>query len=203
MCENTMVSGISTPLLCAQLLSHVRLFVIPWIAALQAPLSMAFSRQEYQFSPVQSLSRVRLFWPHGWQQARLPCSSSTAGAYSNSHPSSRWCHPTISSSVVPFSSCLQSFAASGAFPISWFFESGGQSTGVSASASVLPMDIQDWFSLGWTDLISLSGLPFPSPGDLPDPGTERWSPALQADPSLSEPPGKPLPNPRGSISCIW
>ena len=80
--------------------------------------------------------------------------------------------------------------------MSWFFESGGQSIGVSASASVLPMDIQDWFSLGWTGWISLRGLPFPSPGDLPDPGTECWSPALQADSSLSEPPGKPIPQPK-------
>ena len=88
---------------------------------------------------------------------RLPCPSPTPGAYSNSCPSSRWCHPTISSSVVPFSSCLQSFPASGSFPIqSQFFTSGGQSIGVSASASVLPMNIQDWFPLGWTVWISYS-----------------------------------------------
>ena len=87
---------------------------------------------------------------------RLPCPSPTPGAYSNSCPSSRWCHPTISSSVVPFSSCLQSFPASGSFSIqSQFFTSGGQSIGVSASASVLPMNIQDWFPLGLTGLISL------------------------------------------------
>ena len=92
-------------------------------------------------------------WPHGLQQARLPCPSPTLGAYSNSCPSSRWCHPTISSSVIPFSSRLQSFPASGSFPVSQFITSGGQSFGASASASVLPMNIQDWFPLGWTGLI--------------------------------------------------
>ena len=90
-------------------------------------------------------------------QARwfLPCPLPTPGVYSNSHPLSRWCHPTISSSVIPFSSCLQSFPASGSFPMSQFFASGGQSIGVSASTSVLPMNIQDWFRLGWTSWISL------------------------------------------------
>ena len=92
---------------------------------------------------------------HRLQQARPPCPSPTPGAYSNSYPSHRWWHPTISSSVVPFSSCLQSFSASGFFPISQFFTSGGQSIGVSASASVLPMNIQDWFPLGWTGWVSL------------------------------------------------
>ena len=104
---------------------------------------------------VQSLSRVWFFATHGQQHARLPCPSSTPGACSNSCPSSWWCHPTISSSVVPFSSCLQSFPASGSFPVSQFFTSGGRSIGVSASASVLPMSIQDWFPLGWTGWISL------------------------------------------------
>ena len=92
---------------------------------------------------------------HWLQHARLPCPSPTPRAYSNSCPSSRWCHPTISSSVVSFSSCLQSFPASGSFPVSQFFTSGGQSIRVSASASVLPMNIQDWFPLGWTGWISL------------------------------------------------
>ena len=92
---------------------------------------------------------------HGLQHARLPSPSSTPGAYSNSFPLSWWCQPTILSSVIPFSSCLQSFPASGSFPISQFFASGGQSIGVSASASVLPMNIQDWFPLGLTGLISL------------------------------------------------
>ena len=85
----------------------------------------------------------------------VPCPSLTPGACSNSCPSSWWCHPTISSSVVPFSSCPQSFPASGSFPMSQFFASCGQSIGVSASASVLPMNIQDWFPLGWTGWISL------------------------------------------------
>ena len=85
-----------------------------------------------------------------------PCPSPTPGAYSNSCPSSRWCHPTISSSVVPFSSCPQSFPASGSFQVSQFFASGGQSIGVSVSASVLPMNIQGWFPLGLTGLISFS-----------------------------------------------
>ena len=90
---------------------------------------------------------------HGLQHARLSCPSSTPGACSNSCPLSRWCHPAISSSVAPFSSCLQSFPASGSFPMSLFFTSGDQS--IEASTSVLPMSIQDWFPLGLTDLISL------------------------------------------------
>ena len=95
-------------------------------------------------------------WPHGLQHARLPRPSPTPRACSKSCPSSRWCHPTISSSVVPFSSCLQSLPASGYFPMSrQFFTSGGQSIGVSISASVLSMNIQDWFPLGWTGRISL------------------------------------------------
>ena len=92
---------------------------------------------------------------HGLQLARLPCPSPTPGVYWNSCPLSRWCHPTISSSVVPFSSCLQSFPASGSFQMSQFFTSGGQSIGVSASTSVLPVNIQDWFPLGWVGCISL------------------------------------------------
>ena len=92
--------------------------------------------------------------PRGLQHARLPCPSLTPGACSNSCPSSWWCHPTISSSVVPCSSCLQSFQASGSFPMSQFFTSGGQNIGVSALASVLPMNIQAWFPL-LTSWISL------------------------------------------------
>ena len=88
--------------------------------------------------------------PHGLQHARPPCPSPTPGACSNSCPSCQGCHPTISSSVVPFSSCLQSFIASGSFPMSQVFPSGGQSIGASASVSVLPMNIQDWFPLGLT-----------------------------------------------------
>ena len=93
--------------------------------------------------------------PHGLQHARPPCPSQTPRVYSNSCPLSQWCHPTISPSVVPFSSCLQYFPASRSFQMCQLFASGGQSIGVSASASVLPMNIQDWFPLWWTDWISL------------------------------------------------
>ena len=93
--------------------------------------------------------------PHGLQFARLPCPSTTPGVYSNSCPSSQWWHPAISSFVIPLSSLLQSFPASGSFQMSQIFESGGQSTWVSASASILPMNIQDWFPLGWAGWISL------------------------------------------------
>ena len=92
--------------------------------------------------------------PHGLQHTRLPCPSPTPRVYSNSCPWNWWCHPTIASSVVPFSSCLQSFPASGSFPISQFFTWAGQSIRVSASASVLPVNIQDWFPLGWTGCFS-------------------------------------------------
>ena len=93
--------------------------------------------------------------PHGLQHASLPCPSPTPGVYSKSCPSSQWCHPIISSSVVPFCSCFQTFPASGSFLMSQFFTSGGQIIGVSASASVPPMNIQDWFPLGFTGWISL------------------------------------------------
>ena len=95
---------------------------------------------------------------HGLQHARLPCPSPAPGAYSNSCPSSLWCHSTISSSVITFSSCLQPFPASGSFPMSQLFASGGQSIGVSASTSVLTMNIQDWSPLGWTGWISLQSV---------------------------------------------
>ena len=93
--------------------------------------------------------------PHESQHARPPCPSPTPGVHSDSHPSSRWCHPAIPSSVVPFSSCPQSLPASGSFPMSQFFTRGSQSIGVSAFASVLPMNTQDWSPLEWTDWISL------------------------------------------------
>ena len=105
-----------------------------------------------QFSHSVVSDSLRL---HGLQYARPPCPSPARGVYSNSSPSSWWCHPTVSSSVVPFSSCLHSFPASGSFQISQFFASGGQSIGVSASASVLPVNTQDWSPLGWTGCISL------------------------------------------------
>ena len=95
------------------------------------------------------------FRPHGLQHTRSPCPSSTPRVYSNSCPLSRWCHPTISSSIIPFSSHLQPFPASGSFLTSQLFASGGQSTEISASISVLPTNIQDWFPLGWTGGISL------------------------------------------------
>jgi len=93
--------------------------------------------------------------PPGLQHARLPCPSPTHGVYPNSCPLSWWCHPTISSSVFPFSSCHQSFPASGSFQMSQLFASGGQSIGISPSTSVLPMNIQDWSPLEWTGWISL------------------------------------------------
>ena len=96
-------------------------------------------------------------WPHELQHVRLPCPSATPRACSNSCLSCWWCHPTISSSVVPFSSCPQSFPASGSFQMSQFFASGSQSIGISASASVLPVNIQDWFQIrmDWLDLLAV------------------------------------------------
>ena len=107
------------------------------------------------FNSVHSLSRVQHLQPHGLQHTMPPCPSPTPGAYSDSCASHQWCHPNIPSSVILFSSRLQSLPASVSFPITWFFASGGQSTGVSASASALPMNIQDWFPLGWTGWIFL------------------------------------------------
>ena len=111
----------------------------------------------FWFSSVQFSCSVmsNSLWPHELQYTRPPCPSPTPRVYSNSCPLSRWCHPTISSSVVPVSSRLQSFSASGSFQMSQLFTGGGQSIGVSASTSVLPMNIQDWFPLGWTGWISL------------------------------------------------
>ena len=108
-----------------------------------------------QFSSVLLLSHVPLFVTPWTAAGQASPSIPTPGAYSNSCPSSWWCHPFISSSVIPFSLCLQSFSASGTFLRSQFFISGGQSIGVSASASVLPMNIEGWFPLGLTGLISL------------------------------------------------
>ena len=107
-----------------------------------------------QFSHFSHLVVSDSLWFHGLQHARLPCPSPTPRAYSNSCSLSRWHHSTISSPVIPFSFCFQSFPASGSFPMSQFFISGGQSIGVSVSASVLPMNIQDWFPLGLNGLIS-------------------------------------------------
>ena len=120
---------------------------IPPFLTLQSPV---FLLSQFSRSVVSNSLR-----PYGLQHARLPCPSPTPGAYSNSYPLSRWCHPTTSSSVVPFSSCLQSFPASGSFQMNQLFAWGGQSIGASASTSVLPMNIQGWSPLGWTGWISL------------------------------------------------
>ena len=112
---------------------------------------------EHQFGSVQfsrSVMSVSL-QPNESQHTRPPCPSPTPGVYPNSCPLSQWCHAAISSSVVPFPSCLQSFPASGSFQMSQLLASGGQSTGASASTSVLPMNTQDWSPLGWTSWISL------------------------------------------------
>ena len=119
------------------------------------PPSTVHSFPMVWFSSVQLLICAHSLRPHGLQHSRPPSPSPTPGTCSNSCPSSQWCHPTILSSDIPFSSCLQSFPASGSFPKSLFFTSGGQSIGVSASASVLPMNIQDWFPWGLTGWISL------------------------------------------------
>ena len=127
---------------------QVRPLVVPWVIDVCAWVLSPFSS-------VQWLSRVQLF-ATPWTTARqASLSITTPGVYSNSCPLSQWCDPTVSSSVVPFSSCPQSFPASGSFQMSQLFASGGQSIGVSASASVLPMNIQDWSPLGWTGWISL------------------------------------------------
>ena len=108
-----------------------------------------------QFSPVSCSVVSDSLQPHGLEHARPPSPSPTPRVYSNPYPLSQWCHPTISSSVIPFSSHLQFLPASASFQMSQFFTSGGQSIGVLASASVLPMNIRDWFPLGWTGWISL------------------------------------------------
>ena len=114
---------------------------------------------DWLFSSVQFSHSVSLtLRPHGLQCARLPCPSPTPRAFSNSCPLSKWCHPTISSSVVPFSSCLKSVPASGSFPMSQLFTTGAQSIGVSALASILPKNTQDWSPLmDWLDLLAVQG----------------------------------------------
>ena len=123
----------------------------PHRACFLAHLSLLSS---VQFSSVAQ-SCLIICDPHEPQHTRPPCPSPTAGVYPNLYPLTQWCHPTISSSVIPFSSCHQSFPASGSFQMSQVFASGDQSIGVSASASVLPMNTQDWAPLGWTGWISL------------------------------------------------
>ena len=122
---------------------------------------LSWKRQSFFFVSLKKLhfSHSVMFeslQPHGLQHARCPCPSPTPGACSNSCPSSLWCYPTISSSVISFSSCPQSFPASGSFPMSQLFPSRGQNIGVLASVSVPPVNIQGWFPLGWTGWISCS-----------------------------------------------
>ena len=143
--------------------SSIPVWKIPWTeepGGLQSRGQKESDTTEWpsvQFSSVQFSRSVMsdALWPHGLQHARPPCPSPTPRVYSNPCPSSQWCHPTISSSVIPFSSCPQSLPASGSFPMSQLFTWDGQSIGVSASASVLPMNTQDWSPSGWTGWISL------------------------------------------------
>ena len=123
----------------------VKMWILP-------ELIYTFNTSSVQFSRSVLSDSLR---PHGLQHDRPPCPSPTPGVHPNSCASSWWCHPAISSSVVPFSSCPQFLPASGSFPVSQLFAWGGQSTGVSASASVLPMNTQDWSRLGWIGWISL------------------------------------------------
>ena len=146
---------LSLHLFCS-LTSFITILCLPHIhfifILLDSPKHFTFQGQSVQFShSVMSDS----LWPHESQHARPPCPSPTPGVHSNSCPLSQWCHPTISSSVVPFSSCPQSLPASGSSPMSQLFTWGGQSIGVSASTSVLPMNTQDWSPLGWTGWLSL------------------------------------------------
>ena len=155
----------------------IRLPVLSWIkvAGVSIPVFPRFWKKVFQLFTLEhdtscgcvissvwfisiAQSRLTLLWPHGLQHARPPCPSQSPGVYLNSCPLSQWWHPTISSSVIPFFSRFQSFPASGSFPVSQFFTTGGLSIGVSASASLLPGQIQDWFPLGWTGWISLLDL---------------------------------------------
>ena len=123
---------------------------VPFGLHIYGPNRLPFSSVQFSLSAMSDSLQT-----HELDHARLPCPSPTPGVHSNSCPLSQWCHPTMSSSVLPFYSHLQSFPTSASFQMSQFFTSGGQSIGVSASASVLPMNIQDWFPLGWTGWISL------------------------------------------------
>ena len=136
---------------------YKRYFLSPLLISLYTPPSMKASRyHDMMFSSVAQLC-PSLCDPMDCSTPGLPVHHQTPGVYSDSCPLSRWCHLTISFSVIPFSSCLQSFPASGSFQMSQFFASGGQSIGVSASASVLPANTQDWSPLGWTGWISMAG----------------------------------------------
>ena len=128
------------------------------VSLVWAEVLRSLGRSQSRRSSVQSLSRVQLFATRGLQHARPPCPSQTPGACSNSCPSSWWCHPAITSSVIAFSSFLQSFRASGSFQMSQFFASGGQSTRVSAPALVLPMNFRtDFLRMDWLDLLAVQG----------------------------------------------
>ena len=138
--------------------------VSAWILVLSVQgqrnlICLYFRLLEYQSVQFSLSVMSDSLWPHGLQHTRPPCPSPTPRVYSNSCPSSWWCHPTISSSIVLFS-CLQTFPATASFLMSQLLASGGQSIGISASASVLPMNIQDWFPLGWTGWISLQSKGF-------------------------------------------
>ena len=139
------------------MLSRIQLFATPWTVTHQAPLSMEFSRREY-WTRSDQISRSVVsnsLRPHVSQHARPPCPSPTPGVHSDLRPSSQWCHPAISSSVIPFSSCPQSLPASESFPMSQLFTWGGQSTGVSALASFFPKKSQGCSPSQWTGWISL------------------------------------------------
>ena len=143
LCKMHLTLPWSFPSLCFQ---YYLLFFVSHYSCL--PLSpIPLSCQTFQFS--QSVVSNSL-WPHAPQHTRPPCPSPTPGVHPNPCPLSQWCHPTISSSVVPFFSCLQYFPTLGSFKMSQFFASGGHNFGVSASTSVLPMNTQDWLPLGWT-----------------------------------------------------
>ena len=161
-----------SPSICQEVMGLDVMIFVYWMLRFKRAFSLSFSplsrgsfclaifqykikslKKKKESVPFSHSVMSNSLWPHESQHARPPCPLPTPRGYSNSCPLSRWCHPTISSSVVPFSSCLQSFPASGSFQMSQFSASGGQSIG--ASASVLPMNIQDWFPLGWTGWISL------------------------------------------------
>ena len=143
-------SWVKFPVLYNMLLLVIYFITVVCVCQSQSP-NLSFSSSQFS-SVAQSCLTLR---PHGLQHARPPCPSPTPRVHPNPYPLSWWCHPTISSSIVPFSYCPQSFPASGSFQMSQFFTSGGQSIGVSASTSVFPMNIQDWFPLGWTGWIFL------------------------------------------------
>ena len=139
-----------TPWLCLQTPLHRNAHPLKTYSSSLFTVCSVFSSVQFSRSVMSDSLQ-----PHESQHARPPCPSPTPGIYSNSYPSSWWCHPAVLSSVVPFSSCPQSLPASGSFPMSQFSTWGGQSIGVSASASVLPMNTQHWSPLGWTGWISL------------------------------------------------